>query len=217
MKGYKAVIVLVILTIIAQLFANVANWVTPLIFEALDIYDGHIWLGISTNIIYLVSKLLLLVAYGTAAFGLPQGDKCKIPFVVLAVSCLFGVILNIGNIAANIYSFVTENIPTAWYGITGATSFFTTTLSMVGLIWLAVAVRSIPLRITSIVFAISQMAITLFYIFVSPDFWHYIYNSGSEKALLILYNAVTFIIDFGPELLFFAALIHFAQSLKVRN
>lgn len=221
MKGHKAVIILVILTIIAQLFANVANWVTPLIFEAfldaLDIDNFSRWLSIATNIIYLASKLLLLIAYAVAAFGLARGEKSKAPLLILAISCLLGMTINLGNIITNIWALTTEDsyaILSTLYSIIGVASFITTTVTAAGLIWLGAVVRPVALRITSIIFAITQIIVTLFYRFAAPYLWDYIFAS---KLIRVLYTAATFIIDFGPELLFFAAFIHFAQSLKVRN
>ncbi len=219
MKGYKAVIVLVILTIIAQLFAYAANWAIPFILDALldalDIDNFSRWLSIATNIIYLVSKLSLLIAYAVAAFGLARGEKSKAPLLILAISCLLGMTINLGNIITNIWALTTEDsyaILLTLYSIIGVASLITTTVTAAGLIWLAAAVRPVALRITSIIFAITQIIVTLFYRFASPHIWEYITESTNRILFTSLYQSITFVFDFGPELLFFAAFIHFAYT-----
>lgn len=217
MKGYKAVIALVILTIIAQLFAYAANLAIPFILEALDIGNFSRWLPIATNIIYLASKLLLLIAYAVAAFGLARGEKSKAPLLILAISCLLGMTINLGNIITNIWALTTEDsyaILSTLYSIIGMASLITTTVTAAGLIWLGAVVRPVALRITSIIFAITQIIVTLFYRFAAPYLWDYIFASD---LIQVLYTAATFIIDFGPELLFFAAFIHFAYTSRIKS
>lgn len=216
MKFYKLVIACIVLAILSQIFACIVDWVSVPILDALDLYELN-YLNIVWVVhfsIFIFPKLLLLIAFGLSALGLASGSKERGPLAIVAASYLVGMGTNLCMIIGNIWTLITDEPIYEIYTVSRAITWIAILTAAVGLIWLAVVTKSIALRITSIIFAVAQFVMQLFYYVGFGYIGEHIKHS---TAIRTIYEIATFVCDFGPELLFFAAFIHFAQSLKVRN